>query len=67
MKLKVLLIDFVATFGITLVVAATVSFLYRLIAHGNGTVDWGTSFRLALILGIVLPWMKARNWRVKES
>ncbi|MFC1583756.1 hypothetical protein ACFL4U_03625 [Candidatus Neomarinimicrobiota bacterium] len=66
MNFKALLREFMTTFGVTLVVAAIVSFLYSLIAHGTGTVDWGTSFRLAIILGIVLPWMGGRARRKRE-
>ena len=55
MSIKRALIGFVTTFALILVVAAIVSYLYSLIAHGAGTIDWGTSFRLAIILGIVLP------------
>ena len=60
MKLKELLFDFIETFAVTLVVAALVTFLYGLIVHGVGAVDWETSFRLAIILGIVLSWMRVR-------
>jgi len=65
MNMKELLIDFVITFAVTLVVAAIVTFLYSLIVHGAGTMDWETSFRLAIILGIVLPWTKARKSKEK--
>ena len=50
-----LLLDVAITIPITFVVAAAVTYLYSLIAHGTGVVDWETAFRLAIILGIVLP------------
>jgi hypothetical protein len=53
MDIKKLLINFITTFALTLVVTAIVTFLYSLIVHGAGIVDWETSFRLAIILGIV--------------
>ena len=39
----------------TFVVAAIVTYFWNLIAHGQGVVDWETSFRLAIIIGIALP------------
>jgi len=61
MKIKKLLIDFITTFAVVLVVSAIVSFLYSLIVHGSGVVDWDTSFRLAIIFGIALPLIKSRE------
>ncbi len=55
MNIKKLIIGFVTTFAVTLVVCVMVTYLWNLIAHGESTVDWSTSFRLAIILGIVLP------------
>ena len=50
---------FIAHLGITfilaLVVSAAVSWLWSLAVHGNGVVDWESSFRLAVILGLVIP------------
>jgi len=67
MNMKKLLIDFVITFAATLVVAAIVTFLYSFIVYGAGTIDWETSFRLAITLGVVLPWMRARESKEKEK
>ena len=67
MNMKELLIDFVTTFIVTLVVTAIVTFLYSFIIHGASTVDWETSFRLAIILGIVLSWTKGRESKAKEQ
>jgi hypothetical protein len=67
MNMKELLIDFVITFAVTLVVSAIVTFIYSLIVHGAGTVDWETSFRIAIILGIVLSWTKARECKRKSQ
>jgi len=55
MKIKGFLIGFVTTFVVTLVVAAIVTYLWNLGVHGQSAVDWETSFRLAIILGIILP------------
>ena len=51
-------------FGIallTFLVSAVVTYLYSLIVHKAGTVDWETAFRLAFILGIVLTWIYTAN------
>ena len=66
MSIKKLLIDFVITFAVTFVVAAIVTFLYSLIIHEAGAVDWETSFRLGIILGVVLSWTKARESKEKR-
>ena len=65
MNIKKLLIDFVTTFALILVVATIVTYLWNLIRHGQGTVDWATSFRLAIILGIALPVTRAMRSRKK--
>jgi hypothetical protein len=55
MKIKEFLRGFVVTFVLAFIVSAIVSYLYALIAHGEGVVDWESSVRLGLILGIALP------------
>ena len=67
MKIKSLLIDFIGSFLLVLVVASTVTYLWNLIFHAAGSVDWETSFRLAIILGILLPWVKARGRNEEEN
>ena len=59
MNIKKLLIDFVTTFALILVVATIVTYLWNLIRYGQSAVDWETSFRLAIILGIALPVIRA--------
>jgi hypothetical protein len=67
MNLKKLLVDFVTTFALFLVVTVVVTFLYSLIVHGAGIVDWETSFRFAIIFGVTLPLIKAREIKQKEK
>ena len=55
MHVSNILRGFVIYSVLVLVVSAVVSYLYGLIAHGEGSVDWGSSFRFALVLGIALP------------
>ncbi len=50
--------DVLVTIVITFAVVAVVTFLYRLIVHGSGSVSWETAFELSVVLGIVLPLMR---------
>lgn len=61
MNAKGFLLDMAITIPVTFVVAAVVTYLYSLIAHGSGSVNWDTAFHLAIILGIVLPLTRART------
>lgn len=49
------------TMLVTFVVAAVVTYVYSLIAHGSGAVNWDTAFHLAIILGVVLPFTRVRT------
>ena len=53
--------NFAATFAIVLVVSVIVTFLYSLVVHGAGVIDWEASFRLSIILGIALAWIQQRE------
>ena len=55
MKIKRFLIDFLIVFTVAFVVNLIVVFLWNLIAHGQGSFEWETPFRFAIILGIILP------------
>lgn len=54
-------IDASAVFSIVLVVSVIVTFLFNLIVHGVGVIDWDSSFRFAIILGVALPWIRQRE------
>ena len=60
MNIRHTLLNIIITIPITFVVTAMVTYLYSLIAHGSGAIDWNTAFQLAIILGIVLPLTKSR-------
>jgi len=66
MNIKELLIGFVIVFVVTLVVTAIVTYLWSLIAHGTGVFDWETSFRFAVILGIVLSLVRGLESKKKQ-
>ena len=61
MNAKKLLLDMAITMAVAFVVTGAVTFLYNLISHGSASVGWDTTFRLAIILGIVLPLTRTRG------
>lgn len=65
MSIKKILADFAITFVVTLVATVVVTFLWSLIFHEAGAVDWETSFRFAIIFGIVFP--LSRAWESKAA
>jgi hypothetical protein len=66
MNIKKLLVDFVTVFAVTLIVSIIVSLLWNLIFHGASTIDWETSFRFAILFGIILPWTETRRSKEKQ-
>jgi hypothetical protein len=65
MNIKKLVVEFGTVFAIALVTTAVVTFLWNIIAHGTSTIDWETSFRFAIIFGIILTWARLRE--IKEK
>ncbi len=65
MNIKKLVVEFGTTFAVTLVTVALVTFLWNLIGHGESTVEWETSFRFAIMFGIILTWVKSRETKEK--
>jgi hypothetical protein len=65
MNIKRLLVDFVTVFAVTLIVSVIVTLLLNLIVHGASTLDWETSFRFAILFGIILPWIETRRSKEK--
>lgn len=61
MNIKKSLVDFVTVFAVTLIVCVIVTLLWNLIVHGASTIDWETSFRFAILFGIILPWIETRR------
>lgn len=59
MNIREFFTEFVIAFAAALGVAVIVTYLWNLIARGAGAFDWETSFRLAIIFGIVLPLVAA--------
>ena len=65
MNIKKLVVEFVTVFVVALVTVALVTFLWNLIGHGESTIDWETSFRFAIIFGIILTWTNLRETKEK--
>jgi len=55
MKVGKIITEFIVTFILAFVVSAIVSLLWNLIAHGSTVIDWGSSLKLGIILGIIIP------------
>jgi len=60
MNIKRLLVDAMTVFSVSLVVSIIVSLHWNLIVHGS-RIDWETSFRFAILLGIIVPWITTRR------
>jgi hypothetical protein len=61
MNIKELLVDFVTVFAVSLIVSVIVTLLLNLIVHGASTIDWETSFRSAILFGIIFSWIETRR------
>ncbi|HET6990719.1 MAG TPA: hypothetical protein VFJ43_05310, partial [Bacteroidia bacterium] len=61
MNFKKIISEFIIVFIISLLVTLVVSFLWNLVFHGIGRVDWETSFRFAIVLGIIIPIIDSRK------
>jgi hypothetical protein len=67
MKFPKIISDFLVIFVITLVVSAAITFLFSYFFHENGAVNWETSFRMAIILGLIIPWIHHREKKHREK
>jgi hypothetical protein len=61
MTIKKLVVDSLTVFAVTLIVCAIVTLLGNLIVHGASSIDWETSFRFAILFGIIVPWIETRR------
>jgi hypothetical protein len=67
MNIKKLLVDFVTVFAVSLIVSVIVTLLLNLIVHGASTIDWETSFRSAILFGIIFTWINTRKVRPNSN
>jgi len=61
MNIKKLVSDFVYVFAVSLTVTGIVTLLGNLVVHGASTIDWETSFRFAVVFGIIFSWIETRR------
>lgn len=61
MKIKEILLEFLLTFVIVFIVSALVTFLYAVIVNGDPVVNWQTAIQMAVIFGVVVPWLNRRK------
>ncbi len=61
MNMRKYLADFALTFIFAFVAGVIVTFVFSLLVHGQGIVDWETAFLFAIMFGIVLPWRRQRG------
>jgi hypothetical protein len=66
MKPAEFILSFLLVGALVFVVSSIVSYLYSLIAHGVGEVDWGSAVRLGIIFGIVIPSLRLMELRKKK-
>ena len=57
MSIKRILVGAVTAFTATLIICALVTLVWNLSLHRRSAVDWSTSFRFAIVLAIILPWI----------
>jgi hypothetical protein len=55
MRGKKIFLGFITVFSISILVSVGVTLLWSLLFHGIAAIDWETSFRFSLVLGIILP------------
>jgi len=67
MNIKKLVFKIGTVFVVALVTVAMVTFLWNIIVRGASAIDWETSFRFAIIFGILLTWVKSRESKVKPG
>jgi len=65
MNIKKLIVEFCTVFAVTLVTTALVTVLWNIVGYGESSIDWETSFRFAIVFGIILTWAKSRE--IKEK
>jgi hypothetical protein len=53
--------------AVAFLAAILVSFLFNVIVHGQALVAWGTSLRLAVILGLALPLSKLLTFKTDKT
>jgi hypothetical protein len=61
MNFKRIAVGSVTAFTATLLVGAVVTLIWNLGLHGRSIIDWSTSLRIAIVMGLILPWITIRR------
>lgn len=61
MKTKDFVVEGLVAFVVTLIVSVVVTFLWNLIGHSTGSIDWETSFRTATVFAVIVPLIGRRR------
>ena len=67
MNFKKVLISFIVGFAITFIASILVTYFYSLGFHETAKIDWVTSFRLAVTLGVLFSVIEVRNGKSKNK
>ena len=54
-------VDVVIVSSVALAISIAVSVLWSVVAHRTTAIDWETSVRFAIVLGIIVPWIQFRR------
>ena len=55
MKFWNLVLNCIIVGALAMLAGLLVSFLFNLIVHGQALVAWGATFRMAVVIGLVIP------------
>jgi len=66
MDFKKIITRFIPVFAIALLICIGVTLLWSLVFHGIAIIDWETSFRFAILFGILFPIIDSRK-RMKSE
>lgn len=67
MGFKELAADFLYSLLSAFIVTTIVSYLYNLLVHDAGRVEWSTSFQMAIIFGIIIPLVHYRERKYRQK
>jgi hypothetical protein len=67
MDFRKIISGFIPVFAIALLVCIVITFLWSLVFHGVAIIDWETSFRFAILFGIILPIIDSRKKMKSEK
>ena len=67
MNIKQYAFDFALMFVVVFVVNLAVTFVYTLVVHGSGVLDWESAIRFGIMLAFILPWMRREQKKQSKN